>query len=352
VREAPRSPEPLARLHALALALHPGVGPVAYRDRVATFGSAARAFETIRDDDARHAALVEASAVAAEARTRGARLLLLEDADYPAPLLELTDPPPFLFTDGEVGTLTPPAVAIVGTRGATAYGERVAAQLASALSSAGVCVVSGLARGIDGVAHRATLEARGRTAAVLGTGIDVVYPRAHRDLQRRIARDGVIISEWPCGTTPTAGSFPRRNRIIAALCAVTIVVEAGVKSGALLTAGMALELGRTVAAVPGPIDAPQSAGSNELLRDGAVVIADVADALALFGVSVRASVLPALVGDERTVWSALDSGALGTDALAARAGLSLRRCLAVVTSLEVAGLVTVDIGGDVRRSRG
>jgi len=212
--------------------------------------------------------------------------------------------------------------------------------------------VSGLARGIDAAAHRAALAADGRTVAVLGSGIDVAYPAAHAQLHAEIAARGLVISEHPPGERAGAGAFPRRNRIIAALASVTIVVEAGFRSGALITASHALDLGRTVAAVPGPIDSPQSAGSNELLRDGAAVIATPADALALVGVmaphATRAT-LADLSPDEQAVWDALAKGAADLDALATRSRLPATRCLAAVTTLELNGAIECALTGEIRR---
>jgi DNA processing protein len=275
---------------------------------------------------------------------------LLGDAEYPAALLELRHPPAILYAIGEREMLARPLVAIVGTRSATAYGERVARELASTLARAGAGIVSGMARGIDAKAHEAALDVGGRTIAVLGTGVDVAYPKAHRALHARIARTGLLLSELLPGDPAGPGSFPRRNRLIAALADVTIIVEAGVKSGALYTAQHALELSRTVAAVPGPIDVPQSAGSNELLRDGAVVIATIEDALALVGLQrplKRPS--PACTPDEEAVWDALAAGSLDADQLSTRARLPANRCLAALTTLELAGAVECGMTGEIRR---
>src|SRR5262249_29281591 len=280
-RRTSTSPELRAARDALALALLPGVGAVRHAELVATFGSAARALDA-QEAGAAAAACAHADAALVRAGRAGARVLVRGGEGYPAALEDLSDPPPVLFTLGSDAALARPTCAIVGTRGATAYGERMTREIAGALARAGVSILSGLARGIDGVAHRAALDAGGRTAAVLGTGVDLAYPAGHRALRARIAAAGMLLSgELPCHRA-NAGSFPKRNRILAALAEVTIVVEAPSQSGALITATHALELGRTVAAVPGPIDSPTAAGSNLLLRDGAVMILDVADALALF----------------------------------------------------------------------
>jgi DNA processing protein len=207
-----------------------------------------------------------------------------------------------------------------------------------------------MARGIDAAAHRTAIEEGGNTVAVLGTGIDVPYPVGHRQLHRSIAEHGLVLSENPPGATAHAGAFPKRNRIIAALAPVTIVVEAGFKSGALNTATQALELGRVVAAVPGPIDSEQSRGSNQLIRDGAVVIASVDDALALLGVSApKDRPVPSLPEQERLVWDALEGGFIEVDALAVRCGLSTPECLAAITSLEIMGLIDCSPAGEIRR---
>jgi DNA processing protein len=271
-------------------------------------------------------------------------------SEYPIELLDLTDPPASLYAIGRISALTKPRVAIVGTRNSTGYGERTARSLTRTLVRAGVSVISGMARGIDAAAHRTAIEEGGKTVAVLGTGIDVPYPVGHRQLHRSIGERGLVLSENPPGASAHAGAFPRRNRIIAALSPVTIVVEAGFKSGALNTASQALELGRVVAAVPGPIDSVQSQGSNQLLRDGAVMIASVEDALALLGVSLHKDRPgPNLPEAERRIWDALEEGFVEVDALAIRAGLSTPQCLAAVTSLEIMGLVDCSAGGEIRR---
>lgn len=206
--------------------------------------------------------------------------------DLPECFRDLSRPPAGIWCLGDPGALAGAPdghVAIVGTREASPYGIRVAERLAAACARAGLVVVSGLARGVDAAAHRAALAEGGRTIGVQGTGVDVPYPVSHRTLHEALVRRGTVISEMEPGTRATPGCFPRRNRLIAALCRVTVVVEAGFKSGAINTASQALDLGRTVAAVPGRIDDAGSAGANLLIRDGAQVITEVADLLALFG---------------------------------------------------------------------
>ncbi len=211
-------------------------------------------------------------------------------ASLPGCLGELSHPPAGLWCTGDVGLLggaPDRLVAIVGTREASAYGVRTATRLAESCVRAGLVVVSGLARGVDAAAHEAALRAGGKTIAVLGTGVDVPYPVGHRSLLHAISRHGLALSEVEPGTRAAPGCFPRRNRIIAALSKVTVVVEAGFKSGAINTASHALELGRTVAAVPGPIDDPRSSGANGLIRDGAQVICSVDELLSLFSLSTE-----------------------------------------------------------------
>lgn len=334
---------------ALALTLLDGVGPKTFHDLVATFGSAARALDHPRFAPRAAAALAEADGMLARAERTEMGLLVRGDASYPEQLTTLAVPPPLLWALGNLDVLRPPLVAIVGTRVPTAYGERVTRQIGEALAHAGATIVSGMARGIDGAAHRAALAAGGRTVAVLGTGADVAYPAPHRVLHRRIIERGLVLSELPPGTRAVPGSFPRRNRIIAGLARITIVVEAGARSGARITADFALDLGRSIAGVPGPIDSPQSAGVNLLLRDGAQVIASVDDALTLAGLSVRTAPPEPDEPAEAAIWKALAGGTLDLDALTASSGLDARTILVALTALELRGMVEFRADGKVGR---
>jgi DNA processing protein len=332
---------------------------VRFRELVATFGSPVQAWDATPPSPERETASDSASSALERAAHAGAQLIASGDDGYPPRLAELPDPPPVLFAIGALERLREPCVAIVGTRRATSYGERVTFEIAGALARAGVTVISGMARGIDGVAHRAALAVGGNTVAVLGTGVDVAYPAAHRSLHAEIGERGLLLSEELPGDRASGGSFPKRNRIIAALARATIVVEAPHRSGALITAMHALDLNRDIAAVPGPIDIPQSAGSNALLRDGAIIIAEVADALALVGASspvalARASSEAPVLADatQHAVWHALESPAPDLDALAARASLPARRCLAAVSALELAGAIECALTGEIRRRWG
>jgi DNA processing protein len=209
----------------------------------------------------------------------GARVLTLKDADYPRLLLELEDAPPVLYVKGTLEPADEWAVAIVGTRKVTVYGRQVAHQIASDLARAGATIVSGMARGVDGIAHRAALKAGGRTIAVFGCGIDYIYPREHRNLAAEIMEHGALISDYPLGMPPEAANFPPRNRIISGLSRGVVVVEAGARSGALITADFAADQGREVFAIPGSILNRASVGCNRLIRDGAHVVLEARDVL-------------------------------------------------------------------------
>ncbi|HJR62725.1 MAG TPA: DNA-processing protein DprA [Gemmatimonadaceae bacterium] len=333
----------------MALTLLQGVGVVAYWRTVSAYGSAERAWHA-NQSEGRAEAWDLADTVLSRVRQLGARVLVPGDPVYPPALYDLHLPPWRLFALGNSSLLERRAVAIVGTRSATAYGERMARELAGDLARAGLMVISGLARGIDGVAHRAALECGGTTVAVLGTGLDIAYPASHRALQAEIARRGLLLTEELPGDRADGGSFPRRNRIIAALAEATIVVEAGKESGALRTAEHAIDIGRDVAAVPGPVDAPQSVGTNRLLRDGAIFIADIDDARTLMKLQRRGQRSPVLAtAAEVAVWEALATGTTDVDTLVAVAGLPTRDCMAALTSLELAGAVECSLTGEIRR---
>ena len=213
-------------------------------------------------------------------RTAGVKAVTWHDSEYPSRLGEIYDKPPVLYVKGDLPPDDARPVAVVGTRRATAYGREVAHQLSSELARAGVTIVSGLARGIDGIAHRAALEAEQQTVAVLGSGVDVIYPREHTSLAERIANNGAVVSEHPLGARPSAQNFPRRNRIISGMTLGTVVIEAPEGSGALLTANHAIEQDREVFAVPGSILSPGSQGANRLIRDsGAKLVTNVKDIL-------------------------------------------------------------------------
>jgi DNA processing protein len=258
---------------------------------------------------------------------------------YPPLLAELHDPPPRLFVRGDAAVLSEPGVAVVGARSCSAYGAQVARALARELAAAGLVVVSGLARGVDGEAHRGALEGGGRTVAVLGCGIDRDYPRSHGELARRIVTSGAVVSEYPPGVEPAPWRFPARNRIIAGLSLATVVVEARERSGALITADFALELGRDVFAVPGEITSGLSAGTNDLLRQGAAPLTAVRDVLDAVGLEVEPTARSASVSDAaRSLLALLDDGASAADDLTRASGLSSAEVAAALVELELGGL--------------
>ena len=236
---------------------------------------------------------------AALAQRCGARLVLLPDADYPVLLRPIDLPPPFLLVRGDLLREDALGVAIVGSRRGSPYGLRVAERLGADLGGRGVTVVSGLARGIDTAAHRGALDVGGRTIAVLGSGVDVLYPPENGRLAREVARAGAVVSQFPMGTPPLPHHFPARNRLIAGLTLGTVVVEAAERSGALITARLAGELGREVYAVPGNVSAEGSQGTNGLIRDGARLIQGWEDVVAEWPADLRAALRPVPPRDRR-----------------------------------------------------
>jgi DNA processing protein len=260
------------------------------------------------------------------------------DPRYPPLLSQLHDPPAQVYVRGSSEALADPAVAIVGARSCSPYGGQVARDLGRELVAAGVVVVSGLARGIDGEAHRGALTAGGRTVAVLGCGIDRDYPRSHADLARRIRETGAVVSEYPVGVEPAPWRFPARNRIIAGLCLATVVVEARERSGALITADFALELGRDVFAVPGEITSALSAGTNDLLRQGAAPLLSAGDVLRALGLEPEPPKPPPVSDAAAVVLSLLADAAVDADALGRLAKRPSAEVAAALVELELAGL--------------
>jgi DNA processing protein len=276
----------------------------------------------------------------------GIRWLARSDAAFPHGLGAIFDPPVGLFLrgSGSVDVLDGAAVAVVGARSCSAYGSQVARMVGRELAAAGLVVVSGMARGVDGEAHRGALEAGGRTVAVLGCGVDRDYPAAHADLGRRIREHGLVVSEYAPGVEPAPWRFPARNRIIAGLAAATVVVEARERSGALITADLALEEGREVFAVPGEITSALSAGTNRLLALGAAPLAAVEDVLRSFGLEREHAPAAALGESAAAVLARVRDAPAGADELALAVGLDAGALAAALTELEVAGLVAEAAG--------
>ena len=261
--------------------------------------------------------------------------------EFPPLLRSIHDPPPGLFVRGsaDVDLLRSPGVAVVGARSCSPYGAQVARMLGRELAAAGLVVVSGLARGVDGEAHRGALEAGGATVGVLGCGVDRDYPAAHRELAARIRESGLVVAEYPPGVEPAPWRFPARNRIIAGLSAATVVVEARERSGALITADLALEEGREVLAVPGEITSALSAGTNDLLRLGATPLTTSKDVFDLFGIEVGPAGDPDLSEDGKQVLARVRDGPAGGDELVRATGLDAGAVATALTELELAGLI-------------
>jgi DNA processing protein len=293
--------------------------------------AALRRFDRWRDVDAQLARLDRV----------GGRLVTWTDAGYPELLRHIHDPPLFLYVLGEFAESDAYAVALVGSRDASAYGRQMTAQLGEGLAASGITVVSGLARGIDAAAHAAALRAGGRTVAVMGSGIDVVYPSEHHRLHMQIAKNGAVVSEYPMGAPPDAENFPGRNRIISGLALGTVVVEATERSGSLITAQFATEQGREVFAVPGPVGV-RSRGTHQLLRQGAALVEGADDVLREIAPHLRSApraAAPSVTAVEAGVLAHLDETPRGVDELIARTGVSAGAILETLLLLELRGLV-------------
>jgi DNA processing protein len=279
----------------------------------------------------------------------GAHILTWEDEGYPKLLAEIPDPPPVLYVRGELKPEDAWAVAVVGTRRASTYGREVTRRLVTVLAQSGVTIVSGLARGIDAVAHQTALEAGGRTIAVLGCGIDLVYPPEHRELARRIAAQGALVSEYPLGTQPEPGNFPPRNRIISGLSLGVVITEAGRDSGALITADYAAEQGRDVFAVPGSILSAGCAGTNRLIQDGAKPVLDAADILQELNLTMVAEqkearqALPT-TETEALILAHLSAEPVHVDDLTRAVGLPVAQVTSTLALMELKGMVR-QVGG-------
>jgi len=293
-----------------------------------------------------------------------AHLLTPADAGYPALLREIASPPPQLFVRGNVDVLSLPQLAIVGSRNATPGGAETAHSFASHLAARGFCITSGLAEGIDAAAHRGALAARGRTLAVCGTGPDIVYPRQHENLANEIvAAGGAIVSEFAPGTPVFRANFPRRNRLISGLSVGTLVVEASVRSGALITARHAMEQGREVFAIPGSIHNPVARGCHQLIRNGAKLVETATDIVDELGGLLAGLQLPDTPEREGLALEAPDSAAefaqllaamgwdpVDADSLVARAGLTIGEVSSMLLMLELQGSVRALSGGRYQRA--
>jgi DNA processing protein len=336
--DGPFTPEldPAERRARLRLARSPRIGPVKFQEALEHFGSARGACRELP-------VVPEAEVAREEDRLAqlGGRFLVWGDPEYPAALAAIADAPPVLSAVGRMELLARPMLAIVGARDASLAGRRFAAELAVALGQAGFVVTSGLARGIDAAAHEAALPAG--TVAILAGGIDQIYPPQHASLQAAIAARGLLLAETPFGTPPVARSFPRRNRIVSGLAAGIVVIEAAERSGSLITARLANEQGRDVFVVPGsPMD-PRYAGSNTLIRDGAILMRDANDIVGVFGkpqpapqVIEKAAQIPADILTA-TVLEALGAVPTAVDELVRRCQVSAAAVAEVLLALELEG---------------
>jgi len=347
----------------IALSLIPGVGGETLRRLLAEFGTPEQIYATpiaslrkiVSADIAGRIADGPDEAQLAPAlawlQQPGNRLISLADADYPQALLQIPDPPPLLYAKGCTELLNVPALAIVGSRNATPQGDKTAEEFARALSDSGYCIVSGMALGIDGSAHRGALQGRASTIAVVGTGLDIVYPARHRQLAHQISEQGVLVSEFPLGTPSMAQNFPRRNRIISGLSRGCLVVEAHLQSGSLITARLAAEQGREVFAIPGSIHSPVSKGCHLLIKQGAKLVESIHDILEELGEAA-----PAVQAAETDAKEAADPllkhmgyDPVGMDTLIERSGLTSESLSAMLLMLELEGKVASLPGGRYQR---
>ncbi len=372
---SPTSPTPpttteLAERHAyLALALLGQLGPRRLAALLSHFGTAqavlAASPTQLRSVPGLPRAVVHAirdanpgsvPALLDAAARAGQSLLVPPSAEFPAALRSIPSPPVLLWARGLLPLLDAPAVAIVGSRDHSRYGEEIARELAIVAARAGIVVVSGMARGLDAVAHRGALDAGGQTIGVLGCGVDIMYPRQNAELFRRMYAEGLLLSEHPPGQRPDSpGAFPRRNRLISGLARVTVVVEAAEGSGTMLTVSSALEQGREVLVVPGPVNSPTSRGTNRLLREGATPLLEANDLLTLFGTALpttadtgRRAPPCTLSPTEARVFDALGASGTHVDALALAVGIPVGELLATLLGLEIGGLAQALPGGHYR----
>jgi DNA processing protein len=277
-------------------------------------------------------------------------IITLADTDYPQLLLNIADPPPLLYLKGLRALLNAPALAIVGSRNATAQGLSNAEAFAQTIGTAGLCIVSGMAHGIDAAAHRGGLRNPASSIAIIGTGMDKVYPAANRELAHLLAAQGLLVSEFPLGTPPLAANFPRRNRIISGLSLGCLVVEASLQSGSLITARMALEQGREVFAIPGSIHSPQAKGCHHLIKQGAKLVECAQDVLDELGDFISVDSIGKTPADENhPLYPYMGFDPVGLDTLGLRSGLTIEALSAILLQLELEGRVISLPGGLYQR---
>lgn len=345
----------------LTLCLTPGLGAATIRKLLQAFGlpeniqsASIASVSRIAGEDGARALKSGVSEALVEktlhwASLPGNHVITFADDSYPKLLLEIPDPPPLLYARGNLKTLTRQALAIVGSRNGTAQGLRNAESFATAFSKRGVSIISGLALGIDAAAHRGGLSGEGSTLAVLGTGIDIIYPKQNAALFAQIADQGLLLSEYPLGTPSIGRNFPRRNRLISGLSRGCLVVEAAIGSGSLITARCALEQGREVFAIPGSIHSPLSKGCHVLIKQGAKLVDAAEDVLAELGILRHVQVAAAEPAPATGLLHHMGYDPVDVDALCVRAGLPAEDVAAELLRLELAGLVSVLPGGRYQR---
>jgi DNA processing protein len=347
----------------IELSLVPGLGGSRFRSLLSAFGLPAHVLDATRSQLCR--VVPETLAASILERNRGPEIekavrwagkpghavLTLADTAYPKQLLEIPDPPALLYVAGDARLLSSPALAIVGSRNATPQGLRNAHAFARALSDAGLAIVSGLAIGVDSEAHRGGLEGSGSTIAVLGTGIDVIYPRRNAPLADDILSRGALVSEFPLGTEPHAGNFPRRNRLISGLARGCLVVEAAVDSGSLISARLAADQGREVFAIPGSIHSPLSKGCHALIKQGAKLVESAQDVLDELGIPARSAEIAPQPGEGHDLLEKMGFDPCDIDELTVRSGLPAEAVSAALLKLELDGKIAGLPGGLYQRIR-
>jgi DNA processing protein len=352
----------------VALTQVPGLGGEGMRRLLTAFGSPEQIFAAshlalrqhvkpaVAEAIARGPDETELDSLADWLSAEGNCIVTLADHDYPQALLNIPDPPPLLYAKGNRALLNQSSLAIVGSRNATAQGIGHAESFSSAISTAGLCIVSGMAHGIDSAAHRGGLRGRGSSIAVVGTGLDRVYPAVNRELAHELAEGGLLLSEFSLGTPPLAANFPRRNRIISGLSLGCLVVEAGMQSGSLITARMALEQGREVFAIPGSIHSPQAKGCHSLIKQGAKLVEnaqDILDELSNHIPGLPLATPPdagATPPGEHPILVHMGYDPLGMDILCERSGLTIEALSAILLQLELEGRVAALPGGLYQRT--
>lgn len=345
----------------LGLSLTPGLGGKSFRTLLAAFGGPERIYAASRAELGKHVSAelaaiiargIDGAAIAtalAWLEQPGNQLITLADCDYPQRLLEISDPPPLLYLKGRRELLNRPALAIVGSRNATPQGVLNAEAFAQNLAQAGLTIISGLATGIDAAAHQGSLRGAGGTIAVVGTGLDIIYPARNKTLAHAIVENGALISEFPLGTPSIAGNFPRRNRIISGMSAGCLVVEAAVQSGSLITARLAVEQGREVFAIPGSIHSPVARGCHALIKQGAKLVESAQDILDELNLSVIGQTNAQVEDNDDPLWRAMGFDPVPFDMLVQRSGLTASALCAMLLERELLGLVATLPGGLYQR---